>query len=237
MPRGQSEGTTRASKPDCGIATTWKALPKTLPGPCTEQRTEQNQLAADHPSRVTGSQSQKGAIAAPERHYLPNCKQAFLLTKTSWASGQSTSAWEGPRLYTQKTERQGKGEVINCSDHTCQTPHHLSYLDLGRAQNTGPMESVPLRTTLVPEPEQLRPVRCMQPSAGLGWFLVEHPRAWAVWAGRGHVLWAWTGPVWLRHCEHMPVLFVCSIPPSPQRDWTSEPKKMSTAAPLVSGRK
>ena len=39
------------------------------------------------------------------------------------------------------------------------------------------------------------------------------------------VLWVRAGPAWLRHCEHMPVLFVCSIPPSPQHDWTSEPKK------------
>ena len=39
-----------------------------------------------------GSKSQKGAVAAPERHHLPNCKQASLLTKTSWDSGQSTSA-------------------------------------------------------------------------------------------------------------------------------------------------
>ena len=31
-------------------------------------------------------------IAAQERHYLPNCKQASLLTKTSWDSGRSTSA-------------------------------------------------------------------------------------------------------------------------------------------------
>ena len=30
-------------------------------------------------------------IVAPERHYLPNCKQASLLTKTSWDSGRSTS--------------------------------------------------------------------------------------------------------------------------------------------------
>ena len=44
------------------------------------------------PPPVTGSQSRKGAIAAPERHYLQNCKQASLLTKTSWGSGRSTSA-------------------------------------------------------------------------------------------------------------------------------------------------
>ena len=36
--------------------------------------------------QARGSQSQKVAIAAPERHPLPNCKQASLLTKTSWDS-------------------------------------------------------------------------------------------------------------------------------------------------------
>ena len=84
---------TWASKPDCGITTMRKASPNLrLPGPCTEQRTEQRELAADHPTPVTGSQSQKGAIAAPERHYLQNCNQASLLTKTSWGSGRSISA-------------------------------------------------------------------------------------------------------------------------------------------------
>ena len=34
---------------------------------------------------------------------------------------------------------------------------------------------------------------------------------------------------------HPPVLFVCSVRPSPQRDWTSEPKKVSTIAPLCQG--
>ena len=55
------------------------------------------------------------------------------------------------------------GEAISHSDHACQTPHHLSCSDLGRAQNAGPTESAPLRTTRVPESEWLRPGRCMQP--------------------------------------------------------------------------
>ena len=71
----------------------------------------------------------------------------------------------------------GMGEAISPSDHTRQTPYHLSCSDLGRAQNAGPMESAPLKTTRVPEPEQLRPGRCMQPRAGLGWFPVEQHRA------------------------------------------------------------
>ena len=46
-----------------------------------------------------------------------------------------------------------------------------------QALETKVCESVPLRTTRVPEPERLRPGRCMQPRAGLGQFPVEQPRA------------------------------------------------------------
>ena len=53
-----------------------------------------------------------------------------------------------------------------------------------------------------------------QPRAGLWLFPAEQPRAQAVWAGRLHAPWAGADPVWLRHCERMPVLSVCSIPPS-----------------------
>ena len=174
---------------------------------------------------MTGSQSLKGAIAAPERPYLQNCKQASLLTKTSWGSGQLSFTWEGALVVHPENREAGMGHAISCSNCTGQTPHHLSCLDLGRAQNAGPTESAPLRTTWVPEPEQLRPGRGMKPRASIRRFPVEQPRAWAVWAGRVHAPWAGTGPVWLRHCEHMPVLFVCSVPPSPQCEWTSEPKK------------
>ena len=83
----------RASKPDCGIATTRKASPNLRHSQARAQNKGLNrEPAADHPPPVTGSQSRKGAIAAPERHYLHNCKQASLLTKTSWGSGRSTSA-------------------------------------------------------------------------------------------------------------------------------------------------
>ena len=39
------------------------------------------------------------------------------------------------------------GEAISGSNRAHQTPHHLSCSDLGRAQNAGPTEPVPLRTT------------------------------------------------------------------------------------------
>jgi len=106
------------------------------------------------------------------------------------------------------------GQVISYLYRARQTPHHLSCSDLGRAQNAGPTESAPLRTTQLPEPEQLRPGKCIQPGAGLRQFPAGQPRAWAVWTGRAHARWAGAGPVWLRHCEHTPVLFVCSVPPS-----------------------
>ena len=40
--------------------------------------------------------------------------------------------------------------MISHSDCACQTPGHLSCSDLGRAQNSGPTESGPLRSTQVP---------------------------------------------------------------------------------------
>ena len=61
----------------------------------------------------------------------------------------------------------GTGEVISQSNCAHQAPGHLSCLDLGRAQNAGPTESAPLWSTRVPEPERLRPGKCIQPRAGL----------------------------------------------------------------------
>ena len=49
----------------------------------------------------------------------------------------------------------GMGEAISCSDLAHQTPGHLSCSHLGKAQNAGPTESAPLRTTRVPESERL----------------------------------------------------------------------------------
>ena len=60
-------------------------------------------------------------------------------------------------------------KVIRCTaqlgECTSQEPGRLSCLDLGREQNTGPTESVPLRSTREPEPGQLRPGNNKQPRA------------------------------------------------------------------------
>ena len=102
-----------------------------------------------------GSRSQKRASSAPERHPLPNCKQAPLLTKTSWDSEQLTSARRvaaRDQLVPQRRHMAhlsrctrchpenrvaGTGEPIRRSPHLgedCmrQAPGHLSCLDLGR---------------------------------------------------------------------------------------------------------
>ena len=144
-PEGNQSELIWASEPDCGIATTRKALRHRQ---AHSQNKGQNRTSrpADLPPLVTGSQNWKGAIAAPERHYLPNCKQAPLLTKTSWGSGKS-SAWEGAMVVHPENQAAGTGEAIGHSDRTCQTPHHPSCSELGRAQNASPTESVPLRTT------------------------------------------------------------------------------------------
>ena len=49
--------------------------------------------------------------------------------------------------------------------------------------------------------------------------LAEHPEASAVWTWEVHTPWVAANPVWSIHSEHsphMPVVFVCSVPPSPQ---------------------
>ena len=56
----------------------------------------------------------------------------------------------------------GTEKAASHSDRASQTSHHPSCSKLGRAQNAGPTESAPLRTTRVPEPERLRPGKCMQ---------------------------------------------------------------------------
>ena len=68
-----------------------------------------------------------------------------------------------------------------------------------------------------PEPERLRPGRYMQPRASLGrsrWSNLETELC----GQGGCTRHEGAGPVWQRHCKHTSVLFVCSVPPSPQCD-------------------
>ena len=58
-----------------------------------------------------------------------------------------------------------------------QAPGHLRCLEPGRVQNAGPTESAPLWSTQVPEPERLRPGKCIQTRASPRQFPAEQPRA------------------------------------------------------------
>ena len=107
---------------------------------------EQKKPAADHPPLGIGSQGRKGwkgAIADPERLYLPNCKQASLLRLLRVLDSHHLPH-KGRQRYIQKTEqqRQKKRQVT-----AIVLAKLLSYSDLGIAQNTVPTESEPLRAT------------------------------------------------------------------------------------------
>jgi len=127
-----------------------------------------------------GSQNWKGATVSRERHPLPNCKQASLLTKTSWDSGRSTSAGrttdrDHPPHHHQKRHMAHLRRCTCCTprkpsswdgggdkmqpptggDYGRQAPGHLSCSDMGRAQNAGPTKSAPLWSNQEPEPKWL----------------------------------------------------------------------------------
>ena len=88
--------------------------------------------------------------SAPQRRHM-----AHLRRHSHCAPRKPSGCDEGG----DKTHRPTK---VEC---TCQAPGHLSCLNLGRAQNTGPNESAPLLSIQEPEPERLRPEKCTQPRA------------------------------------------------------------------------
>ena len=149
---------------------------------------------------MTGRQSHKGwkrAITAQEKHYLPKCKQASLLTKTSEGSGQSSSAWEGTPAVHPENWAAETGKVISRSNCTRQTP---DILGPGRPNRICTSEGY-----LSAEPERLRPGRCMRLRASLRRFPVEQRRAWALCTASrsrpsgAEKLWAHASVICLQH--------------------------------------
>ena len=174
--------------------------------------------------------------------------------KSSWQPGWFTSArrvtvrdqlprggtlhtWDDALVAHPGNQGAGTGEVIRRTAHLgeCarQAPGHLSCSDLWMAQNTDPTESVPLWSTQEPEPAQLRPGKSMQPRAHFrqfpwraSWSLssVDLESTCAVSGGKPSVaqtLWA---------LPHMPVIFFCSVPPSPLE------KEMATHSSILAWR-
>ena len=145
----------------------------------------------------------QGANLAPEM--ASSTKQQAdpqLLTKSSWDPGwlsarRVAARDQLPRGDTQDTylrqcshfaprkpsgwDRGGdKTHPSPGADCTHQAPGHISCSNLGRAQNTGPNESVPSWSTQEPESEQLSPGTYMQTRARLRQFQAEKLRAWEV---------------------------------------------------------
>ena len=150
--------------------------------------------------------------SAPQRRHTAHLRWCFHCTPrkpSSWDRGDDKMhpqpresvlakhlvAWVGCTWEGHKTQAQP-------SLCLCGVPKNLnlSSLDLGSAHNPGPaLDSSP----------------------------AEQPGAWAVLTGKAHTPRAGANPVWPRHGEHsphMPLIFVCSIPPHRQHNWTSEPK-------------
>ena len=88
--------------------------------------------------------------SAPQRRHMAH------LRRRSHCAPRKPSDW--PQA-GDKTYHPTRGEC------THQAPGRLSCSDLGRAQNAGPTECVPLWSTREPEPERLRLGKFMQPRA------------------------------------------------------------------------
>jgi len=212
---------------------------QTGPFPCWRERGR----------RATARARRGGKILDPEMASSTKLwAGSQLLTKSSWDPGWLTSArrviaWdELPRGDTQHTwdgscgtprklsSWEWEGDKMHHTSETVSSPSTLSPELLGPENGTkrrpnwvwafveyprtwtweaqtwevhatqGLPWRVPLKSNL--EPEQCRPGKHTPP-------------------------WAGANPVWSRHCEHsphMPVIFICSVPPSTQHNWTSEPK-------------
>ena len=100
--------------------------------------------------------------SAPQKRHMTH------LRRRACCTSRKLSGWEGRGIQTHPSPG---------GDCAHQAPGHLNYFDLGRAQNTGPTESVPLGSTREPEPEQLRPGNCTQPGPTSDSSLAEQPRA------------------------------------------------------------
>ena len=110
--------------------------------------------------RAAAGVRRKGAISAPETSPTKLRAGSQLLTKTSWDSGRLTSTRRvAARDHLPRRDTQhawdvdsgwvGGGDKMHRTWGDCagQAPGRLSCSDLGRAQATGPTESVPLWST------------------------------------------------------------------------------------------
>ena len=140
---------------------------------------------------------------------------------------------------TRETKWLGPGRWLRCTAHLGQCIHQapglLSCSDLARVQSACPAKFVLLHNTR--ESEQLKPGKCTKHRVHFGQCPCRGPWSLSRVDPRKYMPpWAGANPVWSIHCEHsphMPVVSVCSVPPSPQHNWTNGPKEVITFASCV----
>ena len=185
---------------------------------------------------MTGNQSWKGAIAAPERHYPPNCNQASLLSKTSWGSGQSSSVWEGVLVVHPENRAAGMGEVISRSDHARQTPHHPSCSELGGHKTQAKWS---LRLWGLPECLNLSSLdlggACSPgPASDCSWQSNLEPELCGQAGCKSHE-WGQAKCGLDTGSTHQCYLFAASLPPHSATEQVSQKKKCPPPHPLCQG--
>ena len=86
----------------------------------------------------------------------PQKRHTAHLRRRARCTPRKPSGWDGGGIKSQPSTGYNRAH---------QAPGHLSCSDRGRAQNTSPIKSAALWSTQEPEPEQLRPEKCMQTRA------------------------------------------------------------------------
>ena len=138
---------------------------------------------------------------------------------------QSGWDWGGDMMHCPPGESALTKHLVTCSAGTWEghkTHTQLSLCLCGVPKNLN-LSSSDLGSACKPEP-------------ALDSLPAEQPGAWTVQTRKAHTPWVGANPVLPRHCEHsphMPVISVCSVLPSPQHNWTSEPNKWPPSPPCV----
>ena len=195
----------------------------------------QRQVGDSQNRKARGKHGRRDGILYQTVSKLPVANKDFLGSWTVDIHQESCSRRSAPRRRHTEHLRQCSccaprkpsswdrwGDKMHCPTWgVCahQTTGRLSCSDLGRTQNASPTESVLLWSTKNLNLSGLDLGSACNPGPALDSAPAEQPGAWALLTGKAHMPWTGANPVWPRHCEHspgMPVIFICSVPPSLQ---------------------
>ena len=134
---------------------------------------------------------------------------------------------------TWETKQLGLGRYIKCTahlgQHTRQAPSGLTCLDLGRRKCTTNLGLCPCGA-----PENLSSLdlgSARNPRPTWDSALAEHLGAWVMWSWEIHTVDCGKSsvihPLWALPALLTSSICFCSTPPSPQHNWTSEPKPLT----------